>query len=136
MMVLIRCPKTGRHLSTGIETSLECFELLADVQPPVKCPFCNKEHTWTKRQAILAQPNRWSEVPEIEDCFIKANENAERAARAIKVEDRALYHRMERKWLGLADGYRYLCEIEQRHGLSRYATRRRTAGALESPQPK
>src|SRR6266536_4447950 len=57
-----------------------------------------------KRNALLVDPNRWSDVPEVDDCFIKAVENSERAASAKRAADRALYLRMERKWLGLAEG--------------------------------
>jgi hypothetical protein len=115
MLVLIQCPHTGRHFSTGIETSADGFELLPAVQQPVQCPFCHNEHRWTKRDAILVTPDRWSDVPEIEDCFLKAVENAERAAAAKKQEQREFHHRMERKWLGLAEGYRFLSEVARRH---------------------
>ncbi len=116
LAVLIRCPSTGRHISTGIETSSECVALLTGIQQPMQCPFCRKEHRWTMRDAILVPPDRWSDVPEIEDCFLKAVENAEHAAAAKKDEQRQFYLRMERKWLGLADGYRFISEVERLHG--------------------
>jgi len=55
-------------------------------------------------------------VPEIEDCFIKAVENSELAAAAKRTADRDYYLRMERKWLGLADGFRWIADLERRHG--------------------
>ena len=115
LAVLLRCPQTGRYFSTGVETSQDEFELLSDLRRSVQCPFCNSEHRWTKRETILASPERWSDLPEIEDCFLKATENAQRAAAAQKREKREFYHRMERKWLALAEGYRFLSEVERRH---------------------
>jgi len=115
LVVLIRCPHTGRFFSTGIETSPDEFEKLPALRRPAQCPFCGNEHSWTKREATLAPPERWSDVPEVEECFLKAMENAEQAAAAKKHEQRDFYHRMERKWLGLAEGYRFLSEVARRH---------------------
>src|SRR5439155_2529614 len=47
--------------------------------------------------------------------FLKAAENADRAADDKKANDREFYLRMERKWLGLADGIRWIADLE-RHG--------------------
>jgi hypothetical protein len=115
-LVLIQCPRTGRCVSTGIETDPDCFELALDGPKTVQCPFCRKEHVWTKGNALLVDPAKWSDVPEIEDCFIKATENSERAASAKRAADRDFYLRMERKWLGLADGFRWIADLERRHG--------------------
>ena len=93
----------------------ENFELLPDIERRAECPFCHSEHGWRKHIAILAAPNRWSDVPEVEDCFVKAIKNAELAAAARKQEQREFHHRMERKWLGLAEGYRFLSEVARRH---------------------
>ena len=69
-----------------------------------------------KRNALLVDPNRWSDVPQVDDCFIKAVENSERAASAKRAADRDFYLRMERKWLGLAEGLRWIADLERRHG--------------------
>ncbi len=55
-------------------------------------------------------------MPEIEDCFIKAVENSEHAASAKRAADRDFYLKMERKWLAMADGFRWITDIERRHG--------------------
>ena len=115
-LILVQCPRTRRCISTGIETDPATFELAQDGPKTVHCRFCRKEHVWTKRNALLVDPDHWSEVPEIEDCFIKAAESSERAARAKRAADRDFYLRMERKWLGLADGFRWIAELERRHG--------------------
>jgi hypothetical protein len=110
LVVLIKCPRTGHYLSAGINTSAECFEQLAEPQPPVNCPFCSRDHFWTKRDAILVPPDRWSAIPEVQACLMKAMESAEQAAAALNDVDRQLHLRAERKWLGLASGYRLLFE--------------------------
>jgi hypothetical protein len=115
-LVLTQCPRTGRYISTGVETDADGFDLMANGPKTVECPFCRKEHRWTKRNAMLVDTAKWSEVPEIEDCFLKAAENADRAAAAKKANDREFYLRMERKWLGLADGFRWIADLERRHG--------------------
>jgi hypothetical protein len=115
-LVLIRCSRTGRCVPTGIETDPDNLDLVLDGPKLVECPHCRKEHVLTKQKAMLVDPNRWSDVPEIEDCFIKAVENSERAASAKRAAERDFYLRMERKWLGLADGYRWITELERRHG--------------------
>ena len=115
MLVLIQCPHTRRHFSVGLETTPEDFERALPADGRAACPFCHGEHAWTKHDAILAEPNRWSDVPEVEDCFIKAMKNAELAAVARKQEQREFHQRMERKWLGLAEGYRFLSEVARRH---------------------
>ena len=112
-LLLIQCPRTGRCISTGIETDPDSFDLPADGPKTVQCPFCRKEHVWTKRNALLVDPNKWSDVPEIEDSFIKAVENSERAASAKRAADRDFYLRMERKWLGLADGFRWIADASR-----------------------
>ncbi len=49
--VMIRCPATGRPISTGIEAERERF-----VRSPVFfartfCPMCRTEHEWFAQQA-------------------------------------------------------------------------------------
>ena len=73
-LLLIQCPRTGRCISTGIETDPDSFDLPTDGPKTVQCPFCRKEHVWTKRNALLVDPNKWSDVPEIEDCFSVAGD--------------------------------------------------------------
>jgi len=47
---------------------------------------------------------------------IKAVENSERAGSAKRAADRDFYLRTERKWLGLAEGLRWIADLERRHG--------------------
>ncbi len=113
--VLIECPATGQFIATGVETDSDSFQLLSDIQPPVKCPLCGKRHSWTKRDATSVNPDRWSEDPDAEKCLIKAVKNAEQAAAVKSPEDREFHLRMERKWLGLAAGYQLIANVNRRH---------------------
>jgi hypothetical protein len=45
-MIVIRCPKTGQEVSTGIEIQPENFQLLPPVAGRVHCPLCGEEHSW------------------------------------------------------------------------------------------
>ena len=55
--VMIRCPRTGRAVSTGIETELSVFSRLPEVAARTHCPICGAEHVWTAREAWLAEPS-------------------------------------------------------------------------------
>jgi len=53
--VMIRCPKTGRSVSTEIETEVSDFERLPYVEAELHCPHCGQSHTWTRREAWLQE---------------------------------------------------------------------------------
>jgi hypothetical protein len=114
--VVIKCPKTSRLLSTGIEISSDEFDLLDDSPRPVHCPHCHGNHFWTKHSAILVPANRWSDIPEVQDCYMQALRSAEQASAAKEESERDFHLRMERKWMALAEGYQFLSEVERRHG--------------------
>jgi hypothetical protein len=54
--VMVRCPNTGRELSTGIEIDAATFEKLPDIRSPMKCPACGLDHIWSTREAWLGSP--------------------------------------------------------------------------------
>jgi hypothetical protein len=39
-VVMVRCPATGRELSTGVEMDAATFERLPDIRSRIKCPVC------------------------------------------------------------------------------------------------
>jgi endogenous inhibitor of DNA gyrase (YacG/DUF329 family) len=53
-LIFIKCPQTGRPVSTGIEIDRASFEALPTVGAPVKCPACGATHIWNKHEAWLA----------------------------------------------------------------------------------
>jgi hypothetical protein len=54
--VMIRCPRTGRAVSTEIETELSVFNRLPVVPARMRCPLCGEEHVWTASEAWLDEP--------------------------------------------------------------------------------
>lgn len=56
-VIVIRCPETGREVSTGILTTLEIFRNYPDVRVNTRCPHCGQQHTWTHGEAWLAEDN-------------------------------------------------------------------------------
>ena len=52
--VMIRCPNTGRAVSTEIETEPCVFRNLPRIAAHMACPACGHEHAWTKDDAWLA----------------------------------------------------------------------------------
>jgi len=42
--VMIRCPRTGRAVSTAIETEPAVFSRLPEVAGRMRCPDCGQEH--------------------------------------------------------------------------------------------
>jgi hypothetical protein len=54
-VVTIRCPNTGRDVTTGIETDSASFSQLPDVLARSRCPMCELDHSWWKREARLME---------------------------------------------------------------------------------
>ena len=51
-IIMIKCPVTGRDVSTGIETV--GIEELPAVTAKMVCPACGRVHDWIKTNAWLA----------------------------------------------------------------------------------
>ena len=51
--VMVKCPNTGGHVFTGIETDATTFERLPDAVARTQCPHCGDEHEWRKADAML-----------------------------------------------------------------------------------
>ena len=52
--VMIKCPNTGRSVSTAIETEPSVFRRLPKVASRMLCPACGQEHVWVTSSAWLA----------------------------------------------------------------------------------
>jgi len=52
--VMIRCPNTGRSVSTAIETEPSVFRQLPNVKAHMFCSACGQEHVWITSSAWLA----------------------------------------------------------------------------------
>src|SRR4051794_34894064 len=56
-IVMVRCPTTGRELSTGIQMDATTFEKLPDIRSQIRCPICKVDHVWSTRDAWLDNPH-------------------------------------------------------------------------------
>jgi hypothetical protein len=54
--IAIYCPRTGREVSTGVESDRDAFQKLRPVVVRMKCPACGSEHVWSKATARLVEP--------------------------------------------------------------------------------
>ena len=52
--VMIKCPNTGRPVSTAIEIEPSVFRRLPNMRARMFCPACGNEHVWMTRSAWLA----------------------------------------------------------------------------------
>ena len=51
--VMIRCPKTGRAISTGIRTDVATFHATPVFFSQVLCPLCQLTHEWFAKDAWI-----------------------------------------------------------------------------------
>ena len=62
-LVMIKCPVTGRAVSTAIETEPNSFRRLPKVTAQMRCPACGRDHEWTISSAWLSDEPRLVERP-------------------------------------------------------------------------
>jgi hypothetical protein len=67
-ILMVRCPKTGHELSTGVEMAAATFAQLPDIASRVRCPACGHDHVLSTRDAWLGDPA--PSVPEFTWLFI------------------------------------------------------------------
>lgn len=53
--VLIKCPQTGRVISTGIRADRESFRCSAVFFARTLCPICRTNHEWFSREAWVGE---------------------------------------------------------------------------------
>ena len=61
--VMIKCPVTGKAVSTAIETEASSFRRLPKVTAQMCCPACGRDHEWTISSAWLSGEPRLVERP-------------------------------------------------------------------------
>lgn len=54
-MVMIRCPRTGREIPTGIRTEPSRFACTPVFFADTDCPACGQRHQWFAREAWVAE---------------------------------------------------------------------------------
>jgi hypothetical protein len=55
-MVMVKCPKTGRAIPTGMKTDRETFGRSAVFFARTHCPICRTDHSWFAREAWVYEP--------------------------------------------------------------------------------
>jgi hypothetical protein len=50
-VLMVRCPNTGRKMSTGLDLDADTFASLPDKLITSSCPACGVEHSWLKCDA-------------------------------------------------------------------------------------
>jgi hypothetical protein len=54
-MVMIKCPQTGREISTGMEAERDSYNRAPVFFARTFCPFCRTTHEWFARQAWVRE---------------------------------------------------------------------------------
>jgi hypothetical protein len=57
-VVMIRCPGTGRAISTGIEADRRSFSAAPVFFSRTLCPLCRIQHEWFARDAWVGEKPR------------------------------------------------------------------------------
>ena len=53
--VMIRCPNTGRAVSTAIEIEPSVFRKLPKISARMLCPACGQEHDWNDELGLACR---------------------------------------------------------------------------------
>ena len=61
-LVMIKCPGTGRAVSTAIETEPSVFRQLPRINARMFCPACGQEHVWAMSSAWLSDEPHTTEA--------------------------------------------------------------------------
>jgi hypothetical protein len=46
--IMIMCPVKKRPIPTGLTTNSVIFESLPDINVPIRCPSCGRQHVWSR----------------------------------------------------------------------------------------
>lgn len=57
-VVMIKCPQTGRAISTGMTAERESFRCSAVFFARSYCAICETNHEWFAREAWVDEPRR------------------------------------------------------------------------------
>jgi hypothetical protein len=59
-MIMVKCPRTGRAIPTGITIDRESFERSPVFFKRTRCPICTADHAWFAREAWVDEPGGWA----------------------------------------------------------------------------
>ncbi|MGE9007642.1 hypothetical protein ACO2JO_03600 [Leptospira interrogans] len=61
-IIMIKCPQTGREISTGIKADREKFRSSVVFFSRSFCSLCKSNHEWFAREAWVYEPNETAEI--------------------------------------------------------------------------
>ncbi len=53
--IMIKCPKTGRWISTGIDVHPDSYASIPDTVAKIRCSACGQNHLWSKKDALICE---------------------------------------------------------------------------------
>lgn len=53
--IMIKCSRTARWVSTGIDIDPESFTRMPEVMAKARCPDCGQDHSWSKKDALICR---------------------------------------------------------------------------------
>jgi hypothetical protein len=53
--IMIKCPKTDRWISTGIDVHPDSYAGIPDTVAKTRCPACGQNHSWSKKDAMICE---------------------------------------------------------------------------------
>jgi hypothetical protein len=59
-VIMIRCPRTGHNIPTGIEMGSSDFQRAPVFFARVQCPICGGEHEWFAKDAWVSEEEDWA----------------------------------------------------------------------------
>jgi hypothetical protein len=63
-MLMIKCPRSGLDISTGILTDSDSYRRTPDTLVYSRCPHCGLEHAWWHKDAWLAEEGPPGRTPD------------------------------------------------------------------------
>jgi hypothetical protein len=53
--IMIKCLRTARWVSTGIDIDPVSFARMPEVMANTRCPDCGQDHSWSKKDAMICK---------------------------------------------------------------------------------
>jgi hypothetical protein len=53
--MMIKCFRTGRWVSTGIDIDPTSFAQIPEAIAKTHCPACGQDHSWSKKDALICE---------------------------------------------------------------------------------
>ncbi len=71
--LMIRCPETGRAISTGIDTDRDKFKTMPVFFADTYCPICRTPHKWFAKNAWVYESDTSANAETIGSLSLRAD---------------------------------------------------------------